>query len=171
MFIFLDNEASSLNVDSYPIEIAWVWESGKSESFLIRPEPDWTDWSEEAEALHGISRDALLREGSPAALVAQRLLAGTENCRIVTDAPAFDRGWLKRLCGVIGTSEPSVHPVLEAWVEALRSAHRGASAAEDATLLAQVRIREEKRTSRKHRALPDAMELWRIWKDLRDGVS
>ncbi|BCI68451.1 3'-5' exonuclease [Acetobacter aceti] len=171
MFIFLDNEASSLNVDSYPIEIAWVWENGKSESFLIRPEPDWTDWSEEAEALHGVSRDALMREGSPAAMVAQRFLAATENCRIVTDAPAFDRGWLKRLCGVVGKSGPAVHPVLEAWVEALRSAHSGASAAEDATLLAQVRIREEKRTSRKHRALPDAMELWRIWRDLRDGLS
>lgn len=171
MFIFLDNEASSLNVESYPIEIAWVGEDGRSENFLIRPEPGWTDWSEEAEALHGLSRDTLMREGSPAALVAQRFLTATENCRIVTDAPAFDRGWLQKLCGVVGEKEPAVHPVLEAWVEALRLAHGGASAEEDATLLAQVRIREEKRTAPRHRALPDALELWRIWKDLRDGVT
>ncbi|AQS83681.1 MAG: exonuclease domain-containing protein [Acetobacter aceti] len=171
MFIFLDNEASSLSAGSYPIEIAWVWETGRSESFLIRPEPDWTDWSEEAEALHGLSRDALMQEGSAAATVAQRFLTATEGCRIVTDAPAFDRGWLKTLCGVLGKAEPAVHPVLEAWVEALRSAHREMSAAEDATLLAQVRALEERRTSRRHRALPDALELWRVWKDLRDGVS
>ncbi|MCH4091709.1 3'-5' exonuclease [Acetobacter sp.] len=171
MFIFLDNEASSLDIDSYPVEIAWVRENGRSESFLIRPESHWTDWSEEAEALHGLSRDRLLREGSPAGVVARHFLATTENCRIVTDAPSFDRGWLQKLCEVVGEEAPAIYPVLEAWVEALRSARRETSALEDATLLDQVRMREEKRTRRRHRALPDALELWRVWRDLRDDVS
>ena len=171
MFIFLDNEASSLNLDSYPVEIAWVGEDGHSESFLIRPEPSWTDWSEDAEALHGLSRDRLIQEGHPAAIVAKRFLAATVNCRIVTDAPAFDRGWLKKLCGVVGEREPPVHPVLEAWVEALGSTHREGSSVHDAALLAQIRTREERRNSCKHRALPDALELWRVWKDLRTNAS
>lgn len=169
MFVFLDNEASSLGADSYPIEIAWVWENGRSESFLIRPERDWIDWSEEAEALHGISRETLLREGQPASIVAQRFLAAAAKGRIVSDAPVFDRSWLQRLCSVVGRDEPVVHPVLEAWVTALAAAHKKTSSAEDAALLSQVRAREEKRTSRRHRALPDALELWRVWKDLRDG--
>ncbi|NHN88814.1 3'-5' exonuclease [Acetobacter conturbans] len=164
-FIFLDNEASSLTTDSYPIEIAWVRQDGSNECFLIRPEPEWTDWSEQAEALHGLSREQLMKEGHPASEVAARFLCDVKGARLVSDAPPFDRAWLETLCGVAGKTTPVIHPVLEAWVEALRT-HEGSSAQEEAALLTRVRRMEESRRKRRHRALPDAQELWRIWKDL-----
>ena len=69
MNVFLDFEASSLSKHSYPIEIAWVFEDGRSRSLLIGPEPNWTDWSETAEGIHGISRDKLADEGVRVSLV------------------------------------------------------------------------------------------------------
>ena len=59
MIVFLDFEASSLSKHSYPVEIAWVFEDGRSRSFLIKPKSGWTDWSADAEKIHGISRDRL----------------------------------------------------------------------------------------------------------------
>lgn len=50
MLVFLDFEASSLSKQSYPIEVAWVFEDGRSEEYLIRPAPIWTDWDSAAEA-------------------------------------------------------------------------------------------------------------------------
>jgi hypothetical protein len=37
MRTFLDFEASSLSDESYPVEVAWVFEDGHAESHLIRP--------------------------------------------------------------------------------------------------------------------------------------
>ena len=39
MNVFLDFEASSLSDHSYPIEIAWVFEDGRSQSHMIAPAP------------------------------------------------------------------------------------------------------------------------------------
>jgi hypothetical protein len=50
MLAFLDFEASSLGKKSYPIEVAWVFEDGTSESHLIKPAPEWTDWDPAAQA-------------------------------------------------------------------------------------------------------------------------
>jgi hypothetical protein len=75
MPVFIDFEASSLNKDSYPVEVAWVFEDGRSRSFLIRPAPGWTDWSAEAEAIHGISRDQLDRDGVEVSIIVD------ERCR------------------------------------------------------------------------------------------
>lgn len=67
--IFFDIEASSLGPDSYPIEVGWVSVKPNDEivsgAMLIKPAADWTDWSQEAEAVHGISRT---RCASPADL-------------------------------------------------------------------------------------------------------
>jgi hypothetical protein len=57
--VFIDFEASSLSKRSYPGEIAWVFEDARSPSFCIKPAQGWTDWSTEAEALHGIFRQQL----------------------------------------------------------------------------------------------------------------
>ena len=66
MIVFLDFEASSLARRGFPIEIAWVFETGEAESHLIRPAADWTEWSAEAESIHGIPRASLERDGRPA---------------------------------------------------------------------------------------------------------
>ena len=63
MRVFLDFEASSLGKNGYPIEVAWVFEDGDSESFLISPIGRWTGWDAAAEAIHGISREQLAAEG------------------------------------------------------------------------------------------------------------
>ena len=73
-YVFLDFEASSLGKDSYPIEVAWVFEDGRSETHLIRPAPAWTDWDERAAAIHGILRADLEIHGTAAEVVAARLL-------------------------------------------------------------------------------------------------
>ena len=43
MILFLDFEASSLLPGSFPIEVAWVDETGQGESYLIRPHEGWLD--------------------------------------------------------------------------------------------------------------------------------
>lgn len=96
---FLDFEASSLRSASYPIEVAWNAPDGSIEAHLISPAgiPRWTDWSVEAEKLHGISRALLLRDGKPPAWICRRMnhqLAGT---MVYSDDPDYDGAWLAEL--------------------------------------------------------------------------
>jgi len=71
VIIFLDFEASSLWVGSYPVEVAWVSEDDTAAGYLIRPEPGWTEWDPKAEDIHGISHEVLMRDGDDAAAVAR----------------------------------------------------------------------------------------------------
>jgi 3-hydroxyacyl-CoA dehydrogenase len=97
MRVFIDFEASSLGKKGYPIEVGWVFEDGRSENWLIRPPPEWTDWDEEAEAIHGIARITLLEEGTPVEAVAQRLLSELGDHRVYASAPSWDGKWLSQL--------------------------------------------------------------------------
>ena len=80
MKFFLDVEASSLADGSFPIEVAWVDETGQGEHYLIRPAPRWLDgagfplaWNVGSERLHGISFATLLVEGISHVRVAKRV--------------------------------------------------------------------------------------------------
>jgi hypothetical protein len=100
--IFIDLEASSLSSASYPIEIAWNTPDGTIEAYLISPAriPHWTDWSEKAEQLHGISRAALRTSGKPPSWICRRMnhqLAGTV---VYSDDPEYDQMWLATLFAV-----------------------------------------------------------------------
>jgi hypothetical protein len=97
MFVFLDFEASSLAKRSYPIEVAWVFADGRSESHLILPAPEWTDWDAEAEAIHRIDRRTLLLEGSPHQMVAQRMVEILTGHDLLASAPSWDGKWLSAL--------------------------------------------------------------------------
>lgn len=97
MKVFLDFEASSLSVRSYPIEIAWVFQDGRSESHLIAPAPDWVDWDEAAEAIHGIARTTLVSDGEPHELVAHRAVEALTGCDLFASAPSWDGKWLSGL--------------------------------------------------------------------------
>ena len=94
---FLDFEASSLDlICGYPIEVGVCLEDGSLHSWLIRPAPLWNDWSDSAEAIHGISRQQLLDEGIEVRKVAKNLndcLSGN----VYSDAWTFDSFWLHRL--------------------------------------------------------------------------
>jgi DNA polymerase III epsilon subunit-like protein len=103
MPIFLDIEASGLHFDSYPIEIA-INLDGQISSWLIQPEPTWTYWSEEAQAMHGITRQMLAQHGCAAKQVAieiNALLAQT-NGVLYSDAHAWDEDWLNILFHAAG---------------------------------------------------------------------
>lgn len=97
MLVFLDFEASSLAKKSYPIEVAWVFEDGRSEAFLIRPAPAWTDWDPNAEAIHHIPHAMLLAEGTPHEIVARRMVAQLAGHDLLASAPSWDGKWLSAL--------------------------------------------------------------------------
>lgn len=97
MLVFLDFEASSLGKRSYPIEVGWVFEDGRSEAHLIRPAPGWTDWDEAAEAIHHISRSTLERSGAPCEIVAQRMVDCLAGHDLLASAPSWDGKWMSTL--------------------------------------------------------------------------
>ena len=109
----IDFEASCLPNDglSYPIEVAVAKVGGGSRSWLIRPAPVWFywEWSKEAEALHGISRDMLKQKGLPARQVLDELAAEVAGHRLFADSD-LDSYWLETLAEAC--EAPSPFPIL-----------------------------------------------------------
>lgn len=93
----IDLEASGFGSGSYPIEIGYALEDRVVYSCLVKPAPRWTHWSDEAEAIHGISRDMLDRDGLTARDVALRLNEALRGKTLFSDAWSFDSSWLGRL--------------------------------------------------------------------------
>jgi hypothetical protein len=121
--LFIDIEASSLDPDSYPIEVGWASVAG-SGGFLIRPEQAWTDWSPAAELVHGIRRETLLAAGIQATQPAARILELATGRFLVSDAPSFDFGWLGQLLKLTDTPAdqwPGIADTTQAvWIETAR---------------------------------------------------
>lgn len=90
----IDLEASGLGRGSFPIEVGVVLPCGLTYCSLICPEPDWCHWDEQAEQLHGISRELLRDAGKPAAQVAQELNDFIGSQRVFSDAWGNDSSWL-----------------------------------------------------------------------------
>jgi hypothetical protein len=93
----LDIEASGFGKGSYPIEIGVATELGETHSWLVLPEPDWLHWDNEAEQIHGISRDQLSLEGLPVTVIAEQLNEMLEGQILYSDGWGFDSGWLALL--------------------------------------------------------------------------
>jgi len=108
----IDFEASCLPEDhfSYPIQVSLTRLDGPSRSWLIRPSPKWQfwDWSDEAEALHGISRARLAGEGLPVAQVLAELAAEAAGCTVYggSDLHAY---WLETLA--VAANRPVPFPI------------------------------------------------------------
>lgn len=174
MIVFLDFEASSLTKKSYPIEVAWVFEDGRSHSCLIRPAPDWTDWSEEAEAIHGISRKTLDAEGVPVDAVAARMLEELMGHGLHASAPSWDGKWLSTLLRAAGHPRHALRLSRsdEAFLEIARR-EAGMHAEEEALVsLVEAVIREtEPPVAPAHRALPDALLELHRWKRVRERAA
>jgi hypothetical protein len=109
----IDFEASCLPDygESFPIEVALVPVGGQPRSWLIKPSPRWRywDWSEEAEKLHGISRDLLADKGLPVRQVLDELGEAARGCRVYADSD-LDAYWLDILAQAC--NRPAPFPVL-----------------------------------------------------------
>ncbi|MCJ2187551.1 hypothetical protein MTR66_12085 [Novosphingobium sp. 2638] len=105
----IDFEASCLPEygRSFPIEVAIARMDGRNHAWLIRPAAAWQywDWSQEAESLHGISRELVEREGLPPAQVVAEMAAFVCDCRVYADAD-LDQYWLEVLCQAAGAKLP-----------------------------------------------------------------
>jgi len=93
----LDVEASGFGRGSYPIEVGFIEPQGHCFCSLIHPLPDWRHWDDEAESLHGISRDLLLRHGKPPEWVAAEMNARLRGMTVYCDGWGHDYPWLARL--------------------------------------------------------------------------
>lgn len=191
MIYFVDFEASSLNAGSFPIEIAWVNMDGHGESYLILPPQAWLDgggWSRESAAIHGIGLDKLLHDGVPMERVAKRAadalsLTGVVAC---SDQPAFDGFWMRMLLDAGGENRSvtlldvqqlygwACRPLLDG-LAGLDGAERE-QAEQDvrskaAGIVARAQEAEARRPRVKHRALEDALSMWRTWRAVREAVA
>ncbi|MGC1301861.1 MAG: hypothetical protein WA840_05765 [Caulobacteraceae bacterium] len=174
MRAFLDFEASSLSDQSYPIEVAWVFEDGQAESHLIRPAAGWTDWDPKAERIHRISRDTLQADGEPSDAVARRLVEALGGHRLFASAPSWDGKWLSVLLRSAGfprhalrledTEVAQVEAIAEVLGERLPQAVLSAT-----TRSVLASVAEQKALFKtEHRALADArMELWTFTRSLK----
>lgn len=175
MLVFLDFEASSLGKRSYPIEVAWVFEDGRSEAHLIRPAPDWQDWDPAAEAIHHIPQATLLAQGAPHAEVAQRMIDQLTGHDLLASAPSWDGKWLSALLRAAGLprhslrlrdSEAAQREVARAALAERVPAALLAATVED--LLVHAALRD--RGPPAHRALADAQEERDRWIAVRDAA-
>lgn len=108
--VVLDFEATALALTSYPIEVgvAILKEPGaeiRSWSSLIKPDPRWdisAQWDQDAERLHGISRQ-MVREGKePHAVMAQLNALVPSGTTVWCDGGAYDVHWLATLSEASG---------------------------------------------------------------------
>jgi len=105
----IDFEASCLPEDrfSYPIEVALAKVDGPSRTWLIRPARCWRywDWCQSAEAIHGISRERLEREGLPVEQVLAELVSEMAGYTVYADSD-LDAYWLETLATACGAPPP-----------------------------------------------------------------
>jgi hypothetical protein len=173
MLAFLDFEASSLARDSYPIEVAWVFEDGASEAHLVRPLAGWTDWDPGAERMHGLARARLEAEGEPAGVVAGRMLAQLSGHSLCASAPSWDGKWLSVLLRAAGLPRHALR--LEdsdaVHIAAAREMLQAQADPADLDRLA-AEVVEAARAALaaepvRHRALADAERERRLWLEAR----
>ncbi len=105
--VTIDFEASCLprHGRSYPIEVG-IADGRETMSWLIRPDARWSgwDWTDEAQALHGLSLEALWTLGQPADIVMRELMAAVGGRRLVADS-GLDQYWLDTLAVAAGREE------------------------------------------------------------------
>ena len=93
----IDVEASGFGRGSYPIEVGLALADGSRHCYLIMPVRRWQHWDDEAEKVHGISRETLLTHGRPIQDVAWRLNEMLRRRTVYSDAWAYDMPWVGKL--------------------------------------------------------------------------
>ena len=98
----IDVEASGFGSTSYPIEVGLALEPGQRYCTLIKPADHWDHWDAQAESVHGISRENLLRKGRPVIEVTEELNQLLENKVVFSDAWGVDNPWIIQLYAAAG---------------------------------------------------------------------
>ncbi len=93
----IDVEASGFGVGSYPIEVGVVLPGGGLYCSLVCPEEEWQHWDENAERLHHLKRELLLKHGKRVGEVAAQLNDMLEGQTVYSDAWGNDMSWLSLL--------------------------------------------------------------------------
>lgn len=93
----IDLEASGFGRGSYPIEVGVKLSDGTVHALLIKPATSWDHWDENAQAIHGISREQLMEQGKTVREVAIFLNDLCRGQTLYSDAWSFDSSWLGRL--------------------------------------------------------------------------
>lgn len=101
----IDIEASGFGIKSYPIEIGVVNHKGQRFCRLVKPLPHWTHWDEQAESLHGISRQDLHNYGIEPMQVCIELNAFLQSTTAYSDGWVVDSTWINRLFGEVGIAK------------------------------------------------------------------
>ncbi len=93
----IDLEASGFGRGSYPIEVGIALQDGSVHALLIKPADTWEHWDEQAQSIHGISREYLMEHGKSPREVAIYLNDLCGGLTLYSDAWSFDSSWLGRL--------------------------------------------------------------------------
>jgi DNA polymerase III epsilon subunit-like protein len=107
---FFDFEASSLDLESWPIEVglSWIDHNLEVQTYhsLIQPVPEWPEhaWSPASAAVHNIPRRALDRTPDVTE-VAEDLLKALDGRIALSVAHPFERHWLDRLIAAASVTD------------------------------------------------------------------
>jgi len=167
---FLDCEASSLDADSYPIEIGWILDDGTGASCLIRPEEKWVDWSFESAKVHGISPVMLARDGLSAADAGRMAYEALEDCVVHADS-SWDGIWLHKLTHLANLPTIRVWHPYDLYSVEIAPLVAGLPRSSAESLAARIIRRAEEASDRqrtgRHRALDDARYLYDVWRGVQ----
>ncbi len=173
--VFVDFEASSLGRRGFPVQVGWVFEDGEVEEHLIAPAPGWEEWSDEAEAIHGFSRERLLRDGAAHDVVARRMLTALGGHRLHASAPSWDGKWLSLLLRAAGLPRHALRlsDTEDARIEAIAAALEAGGVPTEArgalaeSVVAAARDAADGLDAPAHRALADARRELDLFLDCR----
>ena len=121
---FIDFEASSLDPDSFPVEVGWCGvDPSDSGGAIIQPHPSWVGrrWDEGAEGLHKLTRERIVTEGLTPQAAHALAEAALQGAAVFSDAPAYDQRWHDELAyAALGRHGArgrriTIRPIEELW--------------------------------------------------------
>ena len=93
----IDVEASKFGRGGFPVEIGFIRSDGFTFCRLIKPQQSWSNWDDEVEKIHGISREDLESHGEDVRDVARALNEHLAGSLVYSDAWGQDFSWLSNL--------------------------------------------------------------------------
>lgn len=111
---FVDFEASGFHPESYPIAVA-ICDCTGHFTALIHPMAYWTYWSQDAQDMHGITREQLMIGGTAPHELAIELNQRYQGKNLCSSNPV-DAFWLDMLFEAAGVEVQFDLKPIEAWI-------------------------------------------------------